>query len=194
MVHYAAGILPVTRRDDGTRVYLVGRDVRDSLWSDFGGKAEKSDRFCPLTTATREFHEETYGCVADARALRQRLFPGNCLLLRSRTQNGHPYFMFVVEVPHMPHLRSCFHKVLGFLRSKNLQKLYVEKTDVRWVDWATLHSPAFAKRTVFSATLAAHHDTLARIAAGESWRDLCADLADEFTHLGSARSTPSTVF
>lgn len=175
-------------------MFLVGRDVRDALWSDFGGKCERIDKCCPLNTATREFYEETYGCMVDARALRQRLYPGNCLLLRSRTQNGHPYFMFVVEMPYMPHLRSSFHKALTFLRTKNLQKLYVEKTDVQWVSWSTLKSPDFPKRPVFDATITAHLGVLGRVAAGEPWQALCSELADEFTHLGAARSTAPTVF
>lgn len=193
MVHYAAGILPFTWHDGGP-LFLVGRDIRDALWSDFGGKCERVDKSDPLNTATREFYEETYGCVVDARALRQRLHPGNCLLLRSRTQNGHPYFMFVVEVPHLPHLRSTFHKALNFLCFKNLQKLYVEKTDVQWVPWSVLRSAELPKRPVFDATVAAHVAMLDRVAAGEPWARLCAECADEFMHLGAARSPAPTVF
>lgn len=193
MVHYAAGIMPITWHE-GSLLFLVGRDIRDALWSDFGGKYERVDKCDPMNTAAREFYEETYGCLVDARALRQRMHPCNCLLLRSRTQNGHPYFMFVVEMPYMPHLRSCFHKTLNFLRSKNLQKLYVEKTDVQWVTWPTLKSAGLPKRPVFDATIAAHEATLNRLAAGESWDTLCAENADEFTHLGIARSLAPTVF
>ena len=181
-LHYAAGILPVTWRD-GERYFLVGRDVRDSMWSDFGGKAEKADRGCPLSTATREFYEETYGCIVSARALRQRLSSDNCLLLRSRTQNGHPYFMFVVEIPHMPHLRNAFVKALNFLRSKNTQKMYVEKTDIRYVSWGTLQTSQFPKRAVFDHTIQAHKDVLRRVAAGEAWAALCTELGEEFTHI-----------
>lgn len=193
MVHYAAGILPVTWHDGGP-LFLVGRDVRDALWSDFGGKCERIDRCCALNTAVREFYEETYGSVCDARALRQRLYAGNCLLLRSRTQNGHPYYMFVVEVPFSPHLRNSFHRVLGFLKHKNLQKLFVEKTDVQWVPWTALRGAAVPKRPVFDATIGAHRAILDRVASGEPWHRLCAEMADEFTHLGAARSAAPTVF
>jgi hypothetical protein len=186
-LHYAAGILPVTWRD-GERCFLVGRDARDAVWSDFGGKVEKADRGCPLSTAAREFYEETYGCVVGARALRQRLNGHNCLLLRSKTQNGHPYYMFVVEVPYMPHLRNTFLKVLNFMRFKNVQK-YVEKTDVRYVSWTTLQAAQFPKRTVFDHTVQAHRDVLRRVAAGEPWRALCAELVDEFTSLGGGSRT-----
>jgi 8-oxo-dGTP pyrophosphatase MutT (NUDIX family) len=174
MVHYAAGILPVTWHD-GKLLFLVGQDVRDKSWSDFGGKCERVDRNDPMNTACREFYEETYGCVADARALRNRMCMSNTLALRSRTQNGHPYWMFVVEVPYQAHLRNAFHKALGFLRHKNLCKVYVEKTDVRWVTWDMMRGGDLLKRPVFKATLAAHEGVLRRLAAGEGWSALCAE-------------------
>jgi 8-oxo-dGTP pyrophosphatase MutT (NUDIX family) len=185
MVHYAAGILPVTWLD-GEPLFLIGRDVRDALWSDFGGKVERCDRFDPLNTAVREFYEETYGCVVDARPLRQRLHAGNCLLLRSRTQNGHPYYMFVVEIPFSPHLRNAFHKVLAFLKHKNLQKLYVEKTDVQWVPWHVLVN-AVPKRPVFEATITGHRALLERVVSGEPWTRLCSEMADDFPHVSTGR-------
>lgn len=176
MVHYAAGILPITWHE-GQALFLVGQDVRDRSWSDFGGKCERVDKNDPLNTACREFYEETYGCVADHRALRHRLCSSNCLALRSRTQNNHPYWMFVVEIPYQPHLRNVFHKALAFLRHKNLCKLYVEKTDVQWVSWDTLRGADLVKRPVFKATLETHSGVLARVAAGEPWAKLCAEHA-----------------
>lgn len=176
MVHYAAGILPVTWHD-GQLLFLVGQDVRDRSWSDFGGKCERVDKNDPLNTATREFYEETYGCVVDQRALRHRLAPSNCLALRSRTQNNHPYFMFVVELPYQPHLRNAFHKALAFLRHKNLCKMFVEKTDVQWVSWDMLRGGDLIKRPVFRTTVDTHAAVLARLAAGEDWAKLCAEHA-----------------
>lgn len=174
MVHYAAGILPVTWHE-GKLLFLVGLDVRDRSWSDFGGKCERVDKNDPMNTACREFYEETYGCVADHRALRHRMCSSNCLALRSRTQNNHPYYMFVVEIPYQPHLRNGFHKALAFLRHKNLCKMYVEKTDVQWVSWDALWSSDMVKRPVFKATLDSHVAVLARVAAGEPWERLCAE-------------------
>jgi hypothetical protein len=174
MVHYAAGILPVTWHD-GQLLFLVGQDVRDRSWSDFGGKCERVDRNDPLNTACREFYEETYGCVLDHRALRTRLCMSNCLALRSRTQNNHPYWMFVVEVPYQPHLRNAFHKALAFLKHKNLCKMYVEKTDVRWVSWDMLCGSDLLKRPVFKTTLDTHMVILSRLAAREPWSKLCAE-------------------
>ena len=174
MVHYAAGILPITWHD-GQVLFLLGQDVRDRSWSDFGGKCERVDKNDPLNTACREFYEETYGCVVDYRGLRHRLCASNCLALRSKTQNNHPYWMFVVEVPYQPYLRNVFHKALAFLRHKNLCKMYVEKNDVQWVSWDALRGQDILKRPVFKATLDAHAAVLARVAAGEPWARLCAE-------------------
>lgn len=166
MTHYAAGILPVTRYR-GETLFLVGQDARDKLWSDFGGKCERVDRGDPVNTACREFYEETHGCVVDHRALRAHVAAPTTPVLRGRTQNGHPYHMYLVEMPFRPHLRSTFLKSLAFLKYKNLCKFYIEKTDVQWVTWDVLVGDALPKRPVFAATLAAHPDVLRRaVAAG----------------------------
>ena len=183
MVHYAAGILPITWHE-GRPLFLVGQDARDRCWSDFGGKVERVDKNDPLNTATRELWEETYGCVVDARALRGHLSPATCLALRGRTQNNHPYWMFVVEVPYQPHLRNAFHKTLAFLRHKAPCKAFVEKVDVQWVTWDMLRSADLVKRPVFQHTIEANGAVLARVAAGEPWRELCAELAS--AHAGTA--------
>lgn len=174
--HYAAGILPITWYR-GTALFLVGRDLRDDTYSDFGGKCEKVDKNDPMNTSVREFFEETLGMVLPTKAFRQRMQPSNCLCLRSRTQNGHPYYMYVVEIAFMPHLRNAFHKTLNFLKYRNLHKLYVEKTDVRWATWQTLHRD-LPKRAVFASTLEQHKALLNRVACGqESWSDVCAEHA-----------------
>lgn len=174
MVHYAAGILPLTWDGDGTPLFLIGQDVRDQTWSDFGGKCERSDKNCPLTTAIREFTEETFGTLADCRQLRQRLHAGNYVLLKSRTQNGHPYYMYVVEMPFVPGLRRLFAKIIAFFRHKNVHRLYVEKTDVQYLTLDAMLSDAAPKRSVFRQTLELHAVSLRRIAsAREPWSAVC---------------------
>lgn len=174
--HYAAGILPITWYQD-TALLLVGRDLRDDTYSDFGGKCEKVDKNDAINTSIREFFEETLGMVLPAKALRMRMQPHNCLCLRSKTQNGHPYFMYVVEVAYMPHLRNAFQKALNFLKYRNLHKMYVEKTDVRWVTWKTLCED-LPKRAVFASTIEQHGALLERVVQKEeSWSDLCAECA-----------------
>lgn len=169
MVHYAAGILPITWHE-GHLLFLVGRDLRDG-WSDFGGKCERVDRGSAMHTAAREFYEETYGTVTSAKSLLQHMTcPENTVLMRSSTQNGYAYYMFLTEVPYMPHLRGTFRKVLRFLQTTSVQRVYVEKTDIQWVTWEMLQE--MPKRPVFAATIALHKDTLDAIAASapSTWR------------------------
>lgn len=166
---YAAGILPVSRRPDGTVVFLIGKDVRDSTWSDFGGKCERVDRSDPMNTATREFYEETLGCIVGPWGLRQRMAQGQCITLKSTTQNGHPYIMYVMEVPYIPNARTTFAKFVAFLRFKSVDLPLVEKTDIAWVDVDELM--ACKKRHVFGATVERHVDILHRVAS-EPWADV----------------------
>lgn len=176
MVHYAAGILPVTVHA-GQVLFLVGQGARDRCWSDFGGKTERVDKNDPLNTATRELWEETYGCLVDARALRSHLSSATCLALRGRTQNNHPYIMFVAQVPYQPHLRNAFHKTLSFLRAKPACRAFVEMVDVQWVTWEQLRGGDLMKRAVFQHTVDSNAHVLQRVAAGEPWDRLCAELA-----------------
>jgi hypothetical protein len=152
---------------------LVGRDARDDSWSDFGGKVEKVDKDA-MSTAAREFWEETYGVLMDAKTMRSRLTSAS-LELRGRTQNMHPYYCFVTEIPFVPGLRNAFRKQLAFLRQRNVHRTYLEKTDVVYVTLGELYSDAFPKRSVFKETLAAHKELLHGIAlAGPSgFRSYC---------------------
>ena len=195
MVHFAAGILPITWATDGTLLFLIGQDVRDASWSDFGGKCEKADRGDIVATACREFFEETYGCLLDVKALWQRMHPSNYILLKSKTQNGHPYYMFLVEVPFAPHLRNAFLKTLAFLRYKDMHRLYVEKTDIQWVTLEALRAPALQKRSVFANTIDMHETILDRLNAlppGVSWASVCAALSRPAGPAGPARPQDTT--
>lgn len=165
---YASGILPVSRTPEGKLVFLLGKDVRDGTWSDFGGKVERPDAG-PLDTAAREFYEETLGVVAPRAGMRQRMIPSNCVVLRGTTQNGHPYWMFVMEVPYSASVRNHFLKSAAFLKSKNLLAL-VEKVDVAWVDLETLW--IIPKRGVFERTVRRNRGVLERIAS-QPWKAVC---------------------
>lgn len=171
MVHYAAGILPITWHD-GQPLFVVGLDVRDG-WSDFGGKAERIDRGSSVNTAAREMYEETYGTITSVKALVQHMSaPGSSILLKSTTQNGYDYFMYVVEVPYMPHLRNSFHKVLKFLQTTNMQRVYVEKKDIQYVTWDMLQQ--MPKRPVFANTLMLHKEMMDLLAHStpSTWRSV----------------------
>lgn len=178
---YSAGILPITWCGE-TALFLVGKDLRDDTFSDFGGRMERVDENSAMATAVREWYEETLGVCLTAKAMRSRMQPQNSLCLRSRTQNGHPYFMYVVEVPFAPHLRNSFHKTLNFLKYRNLHKVYVEKTDVRWVTLDTLMGD-FPKRPVFASTARQHRAILEEaVQSRTSWGALCAEHSSSHEH------------
>lgn len=112
--------------------------------------------------------------------LRARLTPRTSIMLKSRTQSGYSYFMYVVQVPYIPNLRSYFNKVLMFLKNKNMQRALVEKTDVQWVTLSMLKN--LEKRSVFAGTLEMHAQAIEDIATSPvaKWRDLCDKHSDGF--------------
>ncbi len=177
---YAAGILPVTRFADGRTMFLLGKDARDATWSDFGGKCERVDRNDPMNTATREFYEETLGCVVAPWGLRARMTPGNCVTLRGETKNGHPYWMYVIEVPFVRNADKLFSKFVAFLKHKNasIAAELVEKTEIRWMDFSELM--AVPKRPAFRTTVMRHQGAIARVSS-EPWKSVCEDFIPDAT-------------
>lgn len=169
---YAAGILPIAWIN-GEAYFLLGKDARDGTWSDFAGRSETSDQDI-AATAAREFWEETHGLVvSEPRVMRARL-PGNSVVLESRTQNGLPFWCYVVEVPWLPWLRNTFLKTVYFLKkNRAAPRVYVEKLDVCYFRWDELG--ALPKRGVFRATIDQHRETLETIvrAGPENWRKMC---------------------
>ena len=82
--------------------------------------------------------------------------------------------MYVVEMPYLPHLRNAFLKTLNFLRSKQIHRMYVEKTDVQYVTWDAMIAPSLLKRGVFKNTIDQHAATLEKLANGVDLAALCA--------------------
>ena len=158
---YAAGVLPVCWI--GSQMFvLVGLDVRDGTWSDFAGKYEKRDKDIKWTAA-REFFEETYGCIIDARTMRQKL--DHAIEIRGKTQNHHPFYCYIVEVPFMPHLRHTFSNQLTFMKQCNVHRMYLEKNDIMYVSLDTLYNK-LALRSVFRDTLKEAREVLIEISQG----------------------------
>lgn len=178
MIRYASGVLPITWHN-GVLLFLVGKDVRDSSFSDFGGKCERYDRG-PVATACREMYEETCGMILGIKQLHARLTPRTAVMLKSSTQNNYSYFCYVTEIPYMPHARGAFAKVLDFLRSRNVHRLYVEKLDLQWVTLEMLM--AMPKRSVFAETLQAHMPFFEMLSGSpaSAWKDICARRAHTF--------------
>lgn len=149
---YAAGIMPYAVYK-GKVYILLGKDCRENLWSDFGGKAEPND-VDPLDTACREFYEETLGSVCDTHTMRSRLtVPDNYTLIESTTAKGNKYMMYCVRIPYAEY-GIYFMKTFGFIRTimnGKVQlnnevgyKFYTEKIDLQW-----FIANDFKKRSLF---------------------------------------------
>lgn len=164
--HYAAGVLPYTRLKDGRVLFLLGEDIRDCSFSDFGGKAERQDGCSTEQTACREFLEESFGLVITEGQLRNIFSSKAYELLRGTTRAGHPYYCYAIEVPFLPHLPSMAKKLIGFFKVKGLYKTLVEKTDFRWVTLHELFSPHLPKRQVFSNTIGINRKALEALCEG----------------------------
>ncbi|MGA1563940.1 MAG: hypothetical protein ACO35C_04895 [Pontimonas sp.] len=163
---YSAGVLPVAWIGDQL-LFLVGEDIRGSddprspvAVSDFGGKAEKTDRNCKEFTAAREFEEETLRMSITSKQILARL-QTQSIELRGQTQNGHPYYMFVCTIPFDYHLPKFMNRTIEFLNSKGIGRMHVEKRNVMWLTLPQLLG--VGKRSVFEATLNQNEEILREI-------------------------------
>lgn len=165
---YSAGVLPVAWLGNQL-LFLVGEDIHGSddienpiSVCDFGGKSEKSDHGCHEYTASREFEEETLRMSITAKQMLNRL-QNSSIKLISNTQNGHPYYMYVTSIPYSSALPKYMRKMMSFLYSKGLGRLYVEKRNVMWLTLSQLET--IGKRTVFAKTLSKNRDIIQEIGA-----------------------------
>ena len=160
----SAGILPISRNEHGDVVFLLGKDSRDGVFSDFGGKAETIDNGDPVNTATREFYEESVGVVMDISSMLTRLqHRKNYIKVKGKTLSGSPYYMYVVKIPYKETYKETFDNTLGFIRYSNVfDKKYLEKIDLQWVSLETIYAGLddennslvnFPLRRVFKKTL-----------------------------------------
>jgi hypothetical protein len=165
----SAGVLPFSR-NGGEIVFLVGRDIRDSVFSDFGGKLESVDKNDPIATATREFYEESLGVVCNSpHDMRQRLKELSVCLF-GHTKNHHEYRMYMLEIPYCKDIPRKFSKVANFLKYKNIGVSCIEKTELVWCNMDELLK--IPKRLVFTETLQSNLSVIRRLEK-EPWRDLC---------------------
>tara|TARA_Y100000992_G_C21250403_1_gene485552 strand:+ start:613 stop:1227 length:615 start_codon:yes stop_codon:yes gene_type:complete len=135
---YSAGILPYGKDSKGNVYFLLGKDKQLS-WSDFGGRVELKDNQDTKETAIREFYEETYNSVIEKKYLREILsIERNYNLITSKTLNGSPYYMYVIEVELDENMRKSFVKTYEYLKYVKVNEYILEKTDIQWVSLSTL--------------------------------------------------------
>lgn len=139
---YSAGILPYTIMNN-TIYFLLGKDKYEKSWADFGGKVERVDNNVIAATASREFHEETLGVVVHKDYMFELLnLHESDNVIQSKTLNGSPYYMYVVQIPYCKSYRTHFIKAVDSLcfATNNNQKVYknIEKCDLRWTSINTI--------------------------------------------------------
>jgi hypothetical protein len=184
----SAGILPISRNEHGDVVFLLGKDSRDGVFSDFGGKAETIDNGDPVNTATREFYEETLGCLCNSpHSIRERV-KNMSVMVHGTTKKGNVYSMFLIEVPYIPDLPLRFKKIVNFLKYKNIGSAYVEKSELVWVSLDEMFK--IPKRQVFSDTITSNVATLRKITT-EPWRTMFEECVVPIT-ISPSRSSPPT--
>lgn len=135
---YSAGILPYGKDEKGDIYFLLGKDKQLS-WSDFGGRVEMKDNQNNKETAIREFYEETYNSVIEKKYLREILSnEKNYNLITSRTLNGSPYYMYIIEIQLDENMRKNFIKTIDYLNYIKVNDYIIEKIDIQWVSLRTL--------------------------------------------------------
>jgi hypothetical protein len=159
--YITAGIICVTAHPITNEIYyLLGQEPsKNNTWCDFGGRVELLES--PITTASREFDEESLGVVklfpdqyeeqtyvrsihrllTDQRYLLQIsvVMPPSELVERLRSY-------FVIEVPWQPYI------VEDFQRKRKLQQdaRYLEKKNIRW--WSALKIRNYLSSTTFTTS------------------------------------------
>lgn len=147
---YAAGILPYTYFN-GNVYLLLGKDVRDNYWSDFGGKSEIQDGEKPMNTAIREFYEETCGIIMDPKSLKIKMNNVQSVTF-SNTQNNKVYYMYAIEIPYNSVYRGVFRRMIMYLKHIKMFQRTIEKTDIKWVNATDVYSNCINTRPVFRNT------------------------------------------
>jgi hypothetical protein len=161
---YGAGVLPFYI-NNGNIFFLLGKDP-DGKWSDFGGRSESFDEGRWDVTAAREFYEETIGSVMDTQTILTKIQNRPNLRIKDKTQNGYPYYMYVIKIPYKDMYRYNFKSTFSFMKyinstseHKKFDYKYFEKTDIQWISLDTLKksiyddSSEYPLRSIFKRTM-----------------------------------------
>ena len=137
MEPYSAGILPYSFHN-GRVVWLLGRESRRNVWSDFGGHNEYRDKGDPINTASREFFEETLGSIMSVRDVKDVIKDPKTHEVKSSTMMGNIYTMYLVYIPYDTLYRTAFNKTRLYMNYMRFLGRFIEKNDIRWFDHGKL--------------------------------------------------------
>jgi hypothetical protein len=162
IVIYSAGVLPYSVKSNGSIYFLLGKDY-DNKWSDFGGRCEASDKSDISVTASREFWEETLGCIYDLSYIKKIV--KKCDNVESKTYMGYPYYMYLVKIPYKEEYKSYFKCTRNFINATNIDRKYKEKIDIRWfsIDALSNHRGFFTIKSAFNNTFSENKHNIIEI-------------------------------
>lgn len=178
---YSAGILPFCIDDDGNILFLLGKDTCENSWSDFGGRSENRDYGNKITTAAREFYEESMGTICNIHQIKMLLKDKkNFTMITTKTLNGSPYYTFVTKIQYKDYSKE-FQKRREFNIYSNIDKKYLEKKEVRWVTKETLLNSLdtddlICLRHVFKSTMKKKKSLIADIGVGTLINTVSSDI------------------
>ena len=156
---YSAGVLPYCINNNGTILFLLGKDY-DNKWSDFGGRCEIIDKGDKSLTASREYWEETLGCICDLNYSKKIVKKSKHV--ESKTYMGYPYYMYLVRISHREDFKNYFKSTRQFINNINVDRKYKEKMDIRWftIDAITNHRGFFTLKNTFATTITNNKDDI----------------------------------
>jgi 8-oxo-dGTP pyrophosphatase MutT (NUDIX family) len=122
-----AGILPIVVKNNVVHL-LLGKETTSGRWSTFSGKQEVGEDF--MTTALREFHEETSNTFPYVTKDFVTEFQRSCL--NSRTPTGKAIELYLVDFSFCNQSQlSTEHFTTN--RRQSTTDSEKEKTELRWV-------------------------------------------------------------
>ncbi len=111
MEHFiGAGILPYAFNENKELVFLLGLEeagtnqTRNSMWSDFGGRREKSEN--PHETAIREFCEESMNALCTEDTIRK------LMKKPSYVYKNNGYVEYIVRLDYNSDVINCYNRIM----------------------------------------------------------------------------------
>ena len=128
---YCAGVLPYT--DFNNSIYfLMGKSRKNGRLITFSGKNDPLDESIE-ETASREFFEESLGCIMDKSSTLAAVKKTK-LILHSRTPRNMPCYTYMIEIPFRKIYTVAFHKTKDFLMEIKFRSFeFNEMCDIKWI-------------------------------------------------------------
>lgn len=161
MDRYSAGVLLYSYDPDGNVAFLLGQDYKNK-YSDFGGRCDIGD-VNHISTASREFYEETCGVIMDIHCAIHKLQKSP--IIHSLSYMGNPYYMYLMHVPYCTEYINLFHMVRKFINFKKVEKRFKEKISLKWFTTRDILRDKDQIRQIFLKTFMKNIDIIQNVTA-----------------------------